>query len=69
MRLFLNEMCTVSEVAVKASDLYQAYRGYCYESSLKAIGKNKFYDRLEALDHAPVMYANIKHFNLQVTEL
>ncbi len=69
VRLFLNEMCTVSEVAVKASDLYQAYRGYCYESSLKAIGKNKFYDRLEALDHAPVMYANIKHFNLQVTEL
>lgn len=69
VRLFLNEMCTVSEVAVKASDLYQVYRGYCFESSLKAIGKNKFYDRLEALGHAPVMYANIKHFKLRVTEL
>ncbi len=69
VRLFLNEMCTESEVAVKAADLYQAYRGYCYESSLKAIGKNKFYDRLEALGYAPVMYANVKHFNLRVTEL
>lgn len=69
VRLFLNEMCTASEVAVKASDLYQAYRNYCFESSLKAIGKNKFYDRLESLGYAPVMYANIKHFNIRVTEL
>lgn len=69
VRLFLNEMCTVSEVAVKADDLFQAYRSYCFESSLKPLGRNKFYDRLESLGYAPVMYANIKHFNLRVTEL
>lgn len=69
VRLFLNEMCTASEVAVKASDLFQAYRNYCYESSLKAIGKIKFFDRLETLGHVPEMIANIKHFHLRVTEI
>lgn len=67
VRLFLAEMCEPSEVAVKATDLFQAYRNYCFESQLKPVGRNTFFTRLESLGHAPVMYANIKHFNLRVT--
>lgn len=68
VRLFLYEQCEVSEYTTLASELYTAYRNYCIGSSLKPIGKNKFFERLEALGHKPVMYANAKYFKLKVTE-
>lgn len=68
VRLFLGEMCEISEVAVKASDLYHAYRNYCLESSLKAVGRNTFITRLESLGYALAMFANIKHFYLRVVQ-
>ena len=68
VRLFLNEACEASEYSTQASELYNAYRNYCLNSTLKPIGKNKFIARLEALGNVPVMYANVKYFKLRVTE-
>ncbi len=68
VRLFLSEACEESEYTTQASELYTAYRSYCINSSLKAIGKNKFYDRLEGLGYTRVMYANTLYFKLKVTE-
>ena len=68
VRLFLNEACVASEFTTQASELYTAYRNYCFNSSLKPIGKNRFFDRLESLGYEPVMYANVKYFKLKVTE-
>lgn len=66
VRLFLNEECEVSEFTTQASELYTAYRNYCYTSSLKNLGKNKFFARLESLGHEPVMYGNVKYYKLKV---
>jgi putative DNA primase/helicase len=68
VRLFLNEMCESSEYTTLATALYTAYRGYCISSSLKPIGKNKFYARLESLGYESVTYAHTKYYKLKVTE-
>ena len=68
VRLFLNEACEASEFTTQASELYTAYRNYCFNSSLKPIGKNRFFARLESLGHEPVMYANVKYYKLKVSE-
>lgn len=68
VRLFLSEACEASEYTTQASDLFTAYRSYCINSSLRPIGKKKFYDRLESLGYERVMYANTLYFKLKVTE-
>jgi putative DNA primase/helicase len=68
VRLFLSEACETSEYTTQASELYTAYRNYCIGSSLKPIGKNKFYERLECLGYDRVMYANTLYYKLKVTE-
>ena len=68
VRLFLNEACEASEYTTQASELYTAYRNYCFSSSLKPTGKKKFYDRLESLGYERVTYANTLYFKLKVTE-
>ena len=66
VRLFLNELCEPSDYATAASEVYTAYKGYCLDSSLKPLGKQKFYERLEALAGAPEMYGNLKRFKIKV---
>lgn len=68
VRLFLSEACEASEYTTQASELYTAYRNYCISSSLKSIGKNRFYDRLTGLGYERVMYANTLYFKLKLTE-
>lgn len=68
VRLFLNEQCEPYEYTTLASALYTAYRNYCYASSFKPVGKNKFYERLESLGHVPVVTANVKSFKLKTIE-
>jgi len=68
VRLFLSEACEASEYTTQASELFTAYRSYCINSSLRPIGKKKFYDRLESLGYERVMYANTLYFKLKVTE-
>ena len=66
VRLFVNEMCEKSDYTTLASEIYTAYRNYCLGASLKPIGKNKFYDRLESLGFKRVMHANVIYFKLKV---
>ena len=68
VRLFLSEACEPSEYTTLASELYKGYRNYCMSSSLKPIGKNKFFERLESLGNETVVYANAKYFKLKLTE-
>lgn len=68
VRLFLNEMCERSDSETPASEIFNAYKRYCIESSLHPLGKNKFFQRLESLTGAPVMYANKKYYKLKVNE-
>lgn len=66
VRLFVNELCEPSEYSTVASEVYMAYKSYCADSSLKAIGRQKFYERLESLVGAPEVYGNLKRFKIKV---
>lgn len=66
VRLFVSDQCETSEYTTFASEIYTAYRNYCLGSSLKPIGKQKFYERLEGLGYERVMYANTLYFKLKV---
>ena len=68
VRLFLSEMCEVSENTTHAQEIFNAYKTYCFESQLKPIGKIKFFARLESLRYEPVMYANVKYFKLKLLQ-
>jgi putative DNA primase/helicase len=44
---FINEECVVLETAkVKRTNLYDAYREWCYDSNYKPLGRNKFYQQI-----------------------
>lgn len=66
VRLFYNEICEPSDYTTEASEIYKAYKSYCLDSSLKAVGKQKFYDRLESLAGSAEMYGNLKRFKIKV---
>ena len=66
VRLFYNEICEPSDYTTEASEIYKAYKSYCIDSSLKAVGKQKFYDRLESLAGSAEMYGNLKRFKIKV---
>ena len=66
VRLFVNDQCETSEMTTIASEIYSAYRNYCLGSSLKPIGKQKFYERLEGLGYERVIYGNTLYFKLKV---
>lgn len=68
VRLFLNEMCEPSEYTMAASGIYESYRNYCISSSLKPIGKQRFFQRLESLGHQRVTYQNAAYYKLKVNE-
>ena len=66
VRLFLSDQCETSEKTTFASEIYAAYRNYCLDSSLKPLGKQKFYERLEGLGYKRVTHGNTLYFNLIV---
>ena len=66
VRLFFNELCERSEYTTEASEVYKAYKNYCLESSLKPVGKQRFYERLESLAGAPELYGNLKRFKIKI---
>lgn len=66
VRLFVSEQCEQSEYTTIGAEVYTAYRNYCIGSSLKPIGKQKFFERLESLGFCRVMYANAVYFKLKV---
>ena len=66
VRLFFNECCEPSEYTTEASEVYKAYKNYCQDSSLKPLGKQRFYERLESLVGEPEIYGNLKRFKMKV---
>lgn len=66
VRLFVCEQCEKSETTTPGTDLFEAYRKYCCESSLKNLGKKKFYERLETLGYEMVMYGNLKYYRIKL---
>lgn len=66
VRLFYNELCEPADYTTEASEIYKAYKGYCLDSSLKALGKQKFYERLGSLVGEPELYGNLKRFKIKV---
>ena len=68
VRLFVSEQCEKSEFTTQALEIDNAYRNYCFSSSLKPIGKNKFYERLEKLDYAREIYGNVVYYHLKLIQ-
>lgn len=68
IRLFVSEMVIESETPTMGKELFQAYRNYCLASSLRPVGKTRFFDRLESLGYTRVTYANALYFNLRISE-
>lgn len=67
VRLFLNECCQMdSSLTTAGSELYKAYRSYCVNDQLKPLGKQRFYDRLEALGARRDTYQNNIRFNVYI---
>lgn len=65
--LFANERCETYEYTTTGQDVYNAYRNYCAESSLKASGKQKFYERLSSV-YQRDDYGNVTRFKLKLLE-
>lgn len=68
VRLFVNEMCEVSDFTTKGSELSNAYRNYCSAAGLKPLGKQRFYERLEGLGHQREMSGKVPYFKLRIVE-
>ncbi len=68
VRLFVNETCETSDYTTKALEVYNTYRNYCLSSSLKPLGKQKFYERLESLGYARTMNTNVAYFKIKIIE-
>jgi len=48
--------------------VFKAYRSFCINSSLKPIGKTRFYERLERLGYERVTYSNSLYYKIKITE-
>lgn len=68
VRLFLNEACETSDYTTLASEVFKAYRSFCINSSLKPIGKTRFYERLERLGYERVTYSNSLYYKIKISE-
>lgn len=69
VRLFISEMCQPSDYTTDGQGLFNAYRNYCAASSLRPLGKTRFYDRLENLTHSRENNGNQARFKLKLTEI
>ena len=65
--LFAQERCEQYEYTTTGQDIYNAYRNYCAESSLKASGKQKFYERLASV-YPREDSGNVTRFKLKLIE-
>ena len=68
VRLFLNECCEASDYTTLASEVFKAYRSFCINSSLRPIGKTRFYERLEKLGYERVTYSNSLYYKIKISE-
>lgn len=69
VRLFVNDQCEMNSLYPEQGKvLYEKYRTFCYNEGLKAVGKTKFYDRLESLGAVRTDYQRTPMFNVKIVE-
>lgn len=69
VRLFVNEQCEMeSDYPTQGKELYNKYRLYCANEGMKALGKSKFYDRIESLGAVRTDYKHTSMFNIKIVE-
>jgi hypothetical protein len=61
-------MCEPYEFTTSGDDLFAKYKNFCAESLFKALGKSRFYKRLDALTHSRKEYGNTVFFQLKLKE-
>ena len=65
VRMFAQERCQKdASVFVSGKDLYSSYRGFCADDGLNALGKRKFFDRMESLGFEKEPYNGVIFFHL-----
>ena len=67
--MFCHEMCEKVEYATRGDVLFTAYKKYCYDSNMSALGKINFYKRLDAVTHSRNDDGHLPCFNLKIIEL
>ena len=67
VRMFAQEHCLKDEtISVSGKDLYSRYRTFCAEDGLNALGKRKFFDRMESLGFDRKPYNGITYFHIKL---
>ena len=62
VRLFVQMHCEESLYSQSGDNIFKSYKSFCYESGLKALGKNNFYSRLESLKVRSEEINKVKYF-------
>lgn len=67
VRMFAQEQCCKAEnMSVSGKDLYSRYRNFCAEDGLNALGKRKFFDRMDSLGFERKLYNGIVYFPIKL---
>ena len=66
--MFVHEMCEKQEYTTRGDELFSAYKKYCYDSNLTALGKGNFYKRLEQHTHSREDVGRVVYFHLKLVE-
>ena len=66
VRQFIDEQCEKSEFVTKALEIYKMYCFFCQTSSLKPLGRNRFYERLEGMGFTRTRVQNDQFFPLRI---
>lgn len=68
VRLFLSEMLEPSTTHTHGQVLFDAYVNYCKAAQLHALGRTRFYKRLDNLTHAGEKIHKVMYFKLKLIE-
>ena len=66
--MFVHEMCEKQEYTTRGDELFSAYKKYCYDSNLTALGKGNFYKRLDQHTHSREDVGRVVYFHLKLVE-
>ena len=66
--LFVHEMCEKQEYTMRGDELFSAYKKYCYDSNLTALGKGNFYKRLDQQTHSREDVGRVVYFHIKLAE-
>lgn len=66
VRMFYLEMCEKQEYTVLGDELFKAYKTYCYDSNYSALGKTKFFKRLDQHTRTRENKGHVAYFHLKL---